>query len=215
MTTTLRFAILTLVLTLPCASAVTQNAAKTIRLNDCDVQGVQGKAKCGTLEVYEDRAAQKGRKINLNIVVLPATTAQREPDPFFYFAGGPGSASTEDAAGIAQAFAKIREHRDLVFVDQRGTGRSNPLNCDLFNPNDPQSYLGYFFPLDDVRKCRTELESKADLKLYVTTIAMDDIDDARAALGYDRINIFGASYGTRAALTYLKRHPQHRSEEHT
>ena len=209
MTTTLRFAILTLVLTLPCASAVTQNAAKTIRLNDCDVQGVQGKAKCGTLEVYEDRAAQKGRKINLNIVVLPATTAQREPDPFFYFAGGPGSASTEDAAGIAQAFAKIREHRDLVFVDQRGTGRSNPLNCDLFNPNDPQSYLGYFFPLDDVRKCRTELESKADLKLYVTTIAMDDIDDARAALGYDRINIFGASYGTRAALTYLKRHPQH------
>ena len=133
------------------------------------------------------RAARKGRKINLNIVVLPATSAQREPDPLFYFAGGPGSSATEDSPGIAQIFAKIREHRDLVFVDQRGTGGSNPLNCDFFNPNDSQSYFGYFFPLEDIRKCRTQLEPKADLKLYTTTIAMDDIDDARAALGYDRI----------------------------
>ncbi len=178
-------------------------------LKDCDVQGVQGKAKCGTLEVYEDRAARKSRKINLNIIVLPATSAQREPDPLFYFAGGPGSAATEDAPGIARIFAKIREHRDLVFVDQRGTGGSNPLNCDFYNANDLQSYLGYFFPLEDIRKCRTQLEPKADLKLYTTTIAMDDIDDARAALGYDRINLFGGSYGTRAALTYLKRHSQH------
>jgi pimeloyl-ACP methyl ester carboxylesterase len=206
--TTLRFALLTLVLVLHSASEVKQNGAQPLVLKDCDVPGVQGKAKCGKLEVYEDRAARKGRKINLNIVVLPATSAQREPDPLFYFAGGPGSASTEEAAGFAQMFAKIHEHRDLVFVDQRGTGGSNPLNCELYNAGDLQSYLGYFFPLEDVRKCRTELEAKADLKLYTTTIAMDDIDDARAALGYDRINIFGASYGTRAALTYLKRHPQ-------
>jgi pimeloyl-ACP methyl ester carboxylesterase len=96
----------------------------------------------------------------------------------------------------------------LVFVDQRGTGSSHPLDCKFFNPADPQSYLGYFFPLEDVRKCRAELEPKADLKLYTTTIAMDDIDEVRAALGYERINLFGASYGSRAALTYLKRYPQ-------
>jgi len=197
------------ILTLQAGSAVRQNGSKPLVLKDCDVQGVQGKAKCGTLEVYEDRAARKGRKINLNIIVLPATSAPREPDPLFYFAGGPGSAATEDAGGIAQAFPRIREHRDLVFVDQRGTGNSNPLNCEFYNANDLQSYLGYFFPLDDVRKCRTQLEPKADLKLYTTTIAMDDIDDARAALGYERINLLGGSYGTRAAITYLKRHPQH------
>src|SRR5690242_12758606 len=209
MTTTLRFALLTLVLALHSASAVRQNSATPLILKDCDVQGLQGKAKCGTLEVYEDRAARKGRKISLNIVVLPATGTPREPDPLFYFAGGPGSSATEDAPGIAQIFAKVREHRDLVFVDQRGTGGSNPLNCEFFNDSDLQSYFGYFFPLDDIRKCRTQLEPKADLKLYTTTIAMDDIDDVRSALGYERLNLFGGSYGTRAALTYLKRHPQH------
>jgi len=95
-----------------------------------------------------------------------------------------------------------------VFVDQRGTGGSNALNCEFYDRADLQSYLGYFFPVEDVRKCRPQLEAKADLKLYTTTIAMDDIDDARAALGYERINLFGGSYGTRAALTYLKRYPK-------
>jgi pimeloyl-ACP methyl ester carboxylesterase len=160
------------------------------------------------LEVYENRATKTGRKISLNIVIYPATGDKREPDPVFYFAGGPGSAATEDARGSLSGFKKIREHRDLVFVDQRGTGGSHPLDCNLFNPADPQSYLGYFFPLEEVRKCRAELEPKADLKLYTTTIAMDDIDEVRAALGYERINLFGGSYGTRAALTYLKRYPQ-------
>jgi len=196
-------------LTLQAASAVRQSSIKQIVLNDCKLQGMEGNAKCGTLEVYENRATKTGRKLNINIVVLPATGDKREPDPLFYFAGGPGSAATEEASGFADAFAKVREHRDLVFVDQRGTGASNPLNCEFYNAADPQSYLEYFFPLEDVRKCRTQLEPKADLKLYTTTIAMDDIDDARAALGYERINLFGGSYGTRAALTYLKRFPKH------
>ena len=196
------------ILGLHTASAVRQSPSKQIALTDCEVQGISGKQKCGTLEVYENRAAKTGRKISLNIVVYPATGEKREPDPIFYFAGGPGSAATDDARGFVPEFAKLREHRDLVFVDQRGTGRSHPLDCTFFNPADPQSYLGYFFPLEDVRKCRAELEPKADLKLYTTTIAMDDIDEVRAALGYEKINLFGGSYGTRAALTYLKRYPQ-------
>ncbi|HET6980379.1 MAG TPA: alpha/beta fold hydrolase [Pyrinomonadaceae bacterium] len=176
-------------------------------LSDCKIEGVQG-AKCGTLEVYENRATRKGRKINLNVVVLPATGDKREPDPWVYFAGGPGSAATEDAQGIADAFKKIREHRDFLFVDQRGTGKSNPLDCTLFNPDDLQSYLGYFFPIEDIRKCRPQLEANADLKLYITDIAIDDMDEVRAALGYEQLNLFGGSYGTRAALTYLKRYPK-------
>jgi len=200
-------AILVLALSLQTSSAVRQSPAKTITLNDCEVQGI-GKAKCGTLEVYENRATKKGRMISLNILILPATSDKREPDPLVYFAGGPGSAATEDALGIARGFAKIREHRDLLFVDQRGTGKSHPLDCEFYNPADLQSYLGYFFPLEDVRKCRPQLEAQADLTLYTTDIAADDMDEVRTALGYEQLNLFGGSYGTRAALTYLKRYPR-------
>ncbi len=182
-------------------------------LAPCEVpgagEGVTEKARCGTFEVFENRATKKGRKVSIKIVVFPATGRNTAPDPLFYIAGGPGSSATEDAPYIAQQYAKIRERRDLVFVDQRGTGGSNPLNCDLFNPQDLQSYLGDYFPLEDVRRCREQLEPKADLKLYTTHIAMDDLDDVRAALGYERINIVGASYGTRAAQAYLRQHGGH------
>jgi pimeloyl-ACP methyl ester carboxylesterase len=114
--------------------------------------------------------------------------------------------ATEDAPYIAADFAKIRERRDLVFLDQRGTGGSHPLNCTFFNPADLQSYLEHWNPLEDVKKCRAELEKTSDLKLYTTTIAMDDLDEVRRALGYDKINITGGSYGTRAAQEYLRRH---------
>ena len=205
-----RFALVLLVglfASLQTGSAARQNGA-AITLTPCEVRGIQGPAKCGTFEVFENRATRKGRKISLNILVLPATGEKREPDPFFYFAGGPGSGATEDAPGIAQGFAKIREHRDLVFVDQRGTGKSYQLECVFYDPNDPQSHLGYFFPLEQVRKCRADLETKAELRLYTTTIAMDDIDEVRATLGYDKINLLGASYGTRAAMVYLRQHPK-------
>ena len=194
-------------LTLQTASAVRQNGSKLV-LNDCEIRGV-AKAKCGTYDVYENRATKKGRKITLKIVLIPATGDKREPDPFVYFAGGPGGSATEDASGLAQAFPRILAHRDMLFVDQRGTGGSHPLDCKFYDPADLQTYLGYFFPLDDVRKCREQLETNSDLKLYTTTIAADDMDEVRAALSYERLNLFGGSYGTRAALTYLKRHPQH------
>src|SRR5574341_616508 len=182
--------------------------AQSLVLSDCEVPEI-GKAKCGTYEVSENRATKAGRRIKLKILVLPATGSPREPDPFVYIPGGPGSSATEDAPGIAPAFARIREHRDLVFVDQRGTGGSHPLNCRFYNEADPQSYFGYFFPLDQVRQCRQELERIADLTLYTTPIAMDDLDEVRAVLGYERLNLFGGSYGTRAVLVYLKRHPEH------
>ncbi|HEX7314761.1 MAG TPA: alpha/beta hydrolase [Pyrinomonadaceae bacterium] len=184
-----------------------------ISLEPCEVpgpgEGVKEQARCGTYEVFENRATKSGRKIKLKIVVYPATGRDKAADPLFYIPGGPGSSATEDAPYVAQDYAKIRERRDLVFVDQRGTGGSNPLNCDFFNPSDLSSYLGFYFPLADVRKCREQLEPKADLKLYTTHIAMDDLDEVRAALGYDRINISGGSYGTRATQDYVKRHYKH------
>ncbi len=182
-------------------------------MTPCEVsgtdKGVKEKVLCGNLEVFENRTSKRGRKIAIKIVVFPATGPDKAADPLFYFAGGPGSSATEDAPFIASDLAKIRERRDLVFVDQRGTGGSNPLDCTLFKPSDVSSYLGDYFPLEDVRQCRKQLELKADLTLYTTPIAMDDLDDVRGALGYDQINILGGSYGTRAAQVYLKHHQNH------
>jgi pimeloyl-ACP methyl ester carboxylesterase len=183
----------------------------SVSLTPCEIGGTNGAPKqtvrCGSFEVFEDRNRKSGRRIALKLMVFPATGPDKIADPLFYIPGGPGSSATEDAPFVAQQFAKIREHRDLVFVDQRGTGGSNPLNCDFFKPADLRSYLGEYFPLEDVRKCREQLEPKADLTLYTTAIAMDDLDDVRAALGYNKINIIGGSYGTRAAQVYLKLHP--------
>lgn len=186
-----------------------QKKSASLTLGPCNSKEFEATARCGTYEVYENRTTKTGRKISLKIVVLPATGSDREPDPLVYFAGGPGSSATEDAPYIARDVMKIREHRDLLFVDQRGTGGSNPLNCEFFDSTDLQSYLGYFFPLNDVRQCRKQLEPKADLNLYTTQIAADDMDEVRAALGYDRLNLSGGSYGTRAALVYLRQHPEH------
>ena len=207
-----------LVLVLGLSAAGQKNDGKTSRSNlialqPCEVpgaaQGAKEKVLCGTYEVFEDRARKKGRKITLKVVVYPATGQNKQPDPLFYIPGGPGSSATEDAPYIAADLTKIREKRDLVFLDQRGTGGSHPLICTFFNPADVQSYLEYWNPLADVRKCREELETKADLRLYTTSIAMDDLDEVRAALGYGKINLTGGSYGTRAAQEYLKRHGKH------
>jgi pimeloyl-ACP methyl ester carboxylesterase len=190
-----------------------KSKTNSIALQPCKVPGAEPNsmenALCGGLKVFENRAAQKGRKIELKIVVYPATGQNKSPDPLFYIAGGPGSSAIEDAPYVAQDYTKVRESRDLVFLDQRGTGGSHALNCTFFNPSDLQSYLEYWNPLEEVRKCRDALEKDADLRLYTTTIAMDDLDDVRAGLGYDKISITAGSYGTRAAQEYIRRHGAH------
>lgn len=189
-----------------------QRPSNSIKLEPCEVPTGDGDQKetvrCGFYEVFEDRAAKSGRKIKLKIVVYPATGADKAADPLFYIPGGPGSSATEDAPYVAREMAQIRIRRDLVFLDQRGTGGSNGLDCKLFDPSSLQSYLEFFFPLGDVRKCREQLEARANLKLYTTPIAMDDLDEVRAALGYQQINLSGGSYGTRATQVYVKRYPE-------
>ncbi len=163
---------------------------------------------CGKFEVYENRELQSGRKIALNIMVLPALSAKPAGDPWFPLAGGPGQSAVE-AYPLAGFTAKVRQLRDVVLVDQRGTGGSNPLPCELRDPKDAQQMIGEPMPLEKVRACRAELEKKADLTQYTTSIFADDLDAVRQALGYDKINVFGSSYGTRAALVYLRRHGDH------
>ena len=182
-----------------------QNSQR-VALASCRLPRVDGEARCGSYEVYEDRLARKGRKIKLKIAVLPALGSKPAPDALFILAGGPGQAASENADFIARVFAKVREERDIVMVDQRGTGGSNGLRCDLYGGR-LQAYLGDLLPIEAIKVCRAEWERRANLRLYTTPIAMDDLDEVRAALGYERINLFGTSYGTRAALVYMRQHP--------
>ncbi|HYN06366.1 MAG TPA: alpha/beta fold hydrolase [Vicinamibacterales bacterium] len=194
-----------LLLVLACGPPRESPPPKPIALTPCVVEGLD--ARCGSLTVFEDRAARTGRTIALNIVVLPARGGTPERDPIFYLAGGPGQAATT-LATRPLVDSSLHERRDLVFVDQRGTGASNPLECELpGSPADPQGYLDEVFQVGVMEKCRDRLAARADVRHYTTAAAADDLDDVRAALGYSRINLSGGSYGTRAALTYMRRHP--------
>lgn len=180
-------------------------------LSACRVQGFSSRAWCGRFEVYEDRALRRGRKIGLNVVILPALGEKPAPDPVFFFAGGPGQGAASIAGFLGDGpLAKIRQQRDIVFVDQRGTGQSNPLTCSLYtNDENLQGYFEEVFPVEQVRACRERLEKVADLRLYTTVIAIEDLDEVRRALGYEKINLYGGSYGTTVALAYLRRYGAH------
>jgi pimeloyl-ACP methyl ester carboxylesterase len=174
-------------------------------LKPCTLPGINEQLLCGKLSVFENRQTRTGRQIDLNVVVLPALDQQHKEAPLFDLAGGPGIASTSAALDYTTALRDYRRHRDVILVDQRGTGESNPLHC---TNNDPH-YLREMYSIRYVDDCRRTLERVADLTQYTTPIAMDDLDDVRAWLGYDRINLISLSYGTRAALVYLRQHPEH------
>jgi len=177
-------------------------------LNPCRPPGLQRKVLCGKLFVKENRGLGGGRRIPLNIVILPATGPSREPDPVFYLVGGPGQAATESAQRAAAEQEQINAFRDVVLVDQRGTGGSNPLRCRFYPVGDLRQYLGPPPSPEQVRKCRVELEKRADLAAYTTPEAVADLEQVRRALGYPRINLDGGSYGTRVALVYMRTHPE-------
>jgi pimeloyl-ACP methyl ester carboxylesterase len=185
--------------------------AASLELAPCTISGTTEAARCGTLEVFENRVAASGRRIRVKVAVFPAKSAPPAPDPLFILAGGPGQSAIEFSGFLIRDFAFAHDQRDIVFVDQRGTGGSNPLQCPLGGTFDEvvQSVaIGVDGDLAAVRACRADLERRADLRFYTTPLAMDDLDDVRAALGYERINLWGASYGTRAALVYMRQHPK-------
>ena len=162
-------------------------------------------ALCGRLTVYEDRSTNTGRQISLNIASIPAVSRNPEPDPLFFLAGGPGQAATESYPILAAAFERIHQKRDIILVDQRGTGKSHPLACTGTDDAGSDSMSDQELT-DRLKKCLSNLD--ADPTQYTTSIAMQDLDQVRVALGYERINLYGGSYGTRAALTYLSLFPK-------
>lgn len=174
----------------------------------CSLAEIPGTTWCGSYGVYEDRAAGSGRTIILDVVVAKATTANVEDDPVIYFHGGPGGSSVSNAVWVAPLLAGARQQRDLVFIDQRGTGESGRLSCDGGLPGGQATLFGTHFPDAHIASCRATLAAVADLRQYTTAIAADDISEVLAWLGYDQVNLFGASYGTRLALVFLRRHEE-------
>ncbi len=180
---------------------------RSIALVECRLPKLSVAAQCGTLEVPENRANPEGRKIALAIAVLPANTLNPRVDPLFVLAGGPGQAASF-LGPFAAALTGVRKDRDIVLVDQRGTGRSSPLSCAAFKPDDTPEAALELDPVPKATACAKELADKGvDAAQYTTGAWIADLDAVRTALGYAKINLWGGSYGTRAALEYLRRFP--------
>lgn len=184
-------------------------AEGVIQLEPCRISDIDGLvstgARCGTLPVPEDPADPGGPQVRLAIAVVPAISTQAKQDPLFLVAGGPGQGSIQGFASLLSAFDGIRRERDLVMVDQRGTGDSNRLDCEM--PDDAFE-SGVIEPAE-LRalavKCLPTLPGRPEF--YTTSIAVGDLEAVRAALGYARINVYGGSYGSRVAQHYARRYP--------
>jgi pimeloyl-ACP methyl ester carboxylesterase len=180
-------------------------------LQPCRLKGVEHEALCGSVKRPLDPGAPQGMQIDVHFAVLPALARNKKPDPVLFFAGGPGQSAIALAGPLSRQLARLSNRRDVVLIDQRGTGRSAPLMCDdepvtrpLRESTDPQRQI------EQLQRCRAELQKlpHGDLRQYTTTIAVADADAVRRALGADQVNLIGGSYGTRAVLEVLRQFPQ-------
>jgi pimeloyl-ACP methyl ester carboxylesterase len=201
-------ALLAVLAALGALPAAAEGAAATLALGDCRLEHPAGlgsmPARCGRLDVAEDPAAPAGRQIGLRIAVIRALDRHRAREPLFIVAGGPGQAATDFYASYASAFAPSQRSHDVVLVDQRGTGGSNRLRCDF-----PPDFDVATPPPARIRElsaaCRRGLAGRPEF--YTTSVAVKDLDAVRAALGFERISLYGISYGTRVVQHYLRRYP--------
>lgn len=204
------------ILPLLLANCAKENAAAVAQpiLKPCPGFAETGKpalvygAECGELRVKENPADSQSREIFLQILRLPAISPAPKQDPLFLIQGGPGASSIEMANLVHGAFADVRKNRDLVFVDQRGTGKSNALQCEQLSdaeqllPEVEQSEKA----LQLLKACAEKYRQQ--IPFYTTAYAVQDLDLVRSALGYQTINLWGVSYGTRVALEYMRSFPQ-------
>jgi pimeloyl-ACP methyl ester carboxylesterase len=163
-------------------------------------------AGCGRLNVPEDPAAPDGPMIGLFVARVAALSATPRPDPLLLIAGGPGQSAVDFYLQLRGAFEQARRDRDIVLVDQRGTGRSAE-GFDCKTPEDLALDTAGPAALERViDDCQAALMH--DPRFYTTSVAVQDLDRVRAALGIDRWNVYGVSYGTRVAQHYLRRFPE-------
>ena len=190
--------------------AAVPGAANAAEFAPCRISGVETEALCGHVTRALDPAAAAGVSIEVHFAVLPALARNKHPDPVFFFAGGPGQSAVDLAGTVARLLARVSNRRDIVLVDQRGTGRSAPLYCEPPAVTAPlRESVDMAHQERLLAACRDALRKlpHGDLRHYTTPLAMQDADAVRHALGAERINLVGASYGTRAALEYQRQFP--------
>jgi pimeloyl-ACP methyl ester carboxylesterase len=163
-------------------------------------------ARCGTLQVPLDPAEPDGPTIELFVARLGAFSAEPRPDPLLLISGGPGQSTVDMYLQMRGAFEPARRDRDIILVDQRGTGRSaKGFACEV-----PEDLSLDTAATDDLNRvidaCVAELDH--DPRFYTTSIAVQDLERVRAALGVEQWNLYGVSYGTRVAQHYLRRYPE-------
>jgi pimeloyl-ACP methyl ester carboxylesterase len=171
-------------------------------------------AQCGSWSVPENPALPSGRKIVLHIAWITADdSGPVAPDPVFMLAGGPGQSATASYPQVAAAFHDVLKTRNVILLDQRGTGGSNPLDCkqpdaasETAAARDAAARTA--LARDFAERCRDALSSRADLRFYTTTDALRDLDSVRQAMGAKSIDLVGISYGTRVAQQYAMRYPR-------
>ncbi len=183
-------------------------AAPTLALEDCRIRAGEGypgiKARCGTFTRPEDPANPASATLELFVAVVPALSLEPDADPLVPIAGGPGQASTEFYASVATAFEAVRRTRDIVLLDQRGTGRSAPMTCEV-----DEGFIEARFSREETI-AQTELcleDLPHDPRFFTTSVAVQDLEALRIALGYGQFNVYGISYGTRVAQHFMRRYP--------
>lgn len=183
------------------------HAQPSSALESCYLARISEQVFCGQIQVPEDYEQPSLRQITINYAVLPAIRENKKADPLVILAGGPGQAATELAAMVNRVFAEVRKQRDIVLIDQRGTGKSNPLACEV-NQVDELVKTDNDRDLAQIaRECLAQFE-QMDLIQYHTVNAIRDFEAVREHLGYQQVNLYGGSYGSRAALVYLREAPQ-------
>lgn len=176
-----------------------------VTIENCHIDGIRSQVKCGNLQVPENYSQSDGEKIGINFVVLPAIDNSDNKTPLMFLAGGPGQAAAELAGGLRHAFNEVRKTRDLILVDQRGTGQSHPLQCENAAEQDIYTITPEEFSTQDIKDCLASFSG--DLSQYNSENAIRDFNAVRVALGHEQINIYGGSYGTRAGLVYMRMYP--------
>jgi len=188
----------------------------TLQLTSCELphllSGATTAAWCTVFDVAENPAQPEGRHIGLHLAVVRSDAARPDADVVVMLAGGPGEAATQSFADTAM-YAGVLKHHDVLLLDQRGTGGSNPLGCRKTAETLRAQGPDVDTPLPDetrrrVASCLAEVQQQADPRYYTTTIAVDDLERVRRALGAPPFDLIGVSYGTRVAQQYLMRHPE-------
>jgi pimeloyl-ACP methyl ester carboxylesterase len=163
------------------------------------------KAECGKVTVAENRS-NPSRMIDLNVAIVRTVSKKKQMDPVIMLAGGPGQSAVESFPQMYPAFRKILKDRDVVLVDQRGTGHSNPLKCEFDDETQKQLIENPELIPQELQNCANKLD--ADTRFYTTPESIKDLEEVRKALAIEKWNLLGISYGTRKALTYMKMFPE-------